>query len=60
MGYMYDIPKTMETIDAEGYLHSGDVAEFDDDHDENVPKPSGFMRITGKGHNLHIVSLWPV
>jgi long-subunit acyl-CoA synthetase (AMP-forming) len=53
---MYDIPKTMETIDAEGYLHSGDVAEFDDDHDENVPKPSGFMRITGKRQNLCIVS----
>jgi long-subunit acyl-CoA synthetase (AMP-forming) len=56
MGYMYDISKTTETIDAEGYLHSGDVAEFDDDHDENVPKPSGFMRITGKRQNLCIVS----
>jgi long-chain-fatty-acid--CoA ligase ACSBG len=56
MGYMYDIAKTTETIDGEGYLHSGDVAEFDDDHDENVPKPSGFMRITGRIKELIITA----
>jgi long-subunit acyl-CoA synthetase (AMP-forming) len=31
MGYMYMPDKTAETIDAEGYLHSGDIAELDDD-----------------------------
>lgn len=56
MGYMYDIEKTTETIDSEGFLHSGDVGEFDDDE---APKtvlggPSGFMRITGRIKELII------
>ena len=39
--------QTASTIDEEGYLHSGDVAAFDDNDQAQVPKPSGFMKITG-------------
>ena len=38
------------TIDEDGFLHSGDVAAFDDNDLAEVPKPSGFMKITGLGH----------
>eukprot|EP00981_Chlorochromonas_danica_P012255 scaffold4731_cov175-Ochromonas_danica.AAC.1 len=56
MGYMYMPKETAETIDADGYLHSGDVAEFDDNDDELIPKPSGFMRITGRIKELIITA----
>jgi acyl-CoA synthetase (AMP-forming)/AMP-acid ligase II len=39
------------TIDEDGFLHSGDVAAFDDNDHPAVPKPSGFMKITGLGHH---------
>lgn len=39
------------TIDEDGFLHSGDVAAFDDNDLAEVPKPSGFMKITGLGHH---------
>lgn len=56
MGYMYMPDKTEETIDSDGYLHSGDVAEFDDNHHPDIPKPSGFMRITGRIKELIITA----
>lgn len=56
MGYMYMPKETAETIDDEGYLHSGDVAEFDDDHDPEIPAPSSFMRITGRIKELLITA----
>lgn len=57
MGYMYDMEKTMETIDDEGYLHSGDVGEFDNDRDPRVlVGPAGFMRITGRIKELIITA----
>ncbi len=48
--------KTEETIDAHGYLHSGDVAEFDDNNRRDVPVPSGFMKITGRIKELIITA----
>jgi long-chain-fatty-acid--CoA ligase ACSBG len=48
MGYMYMPDKTAETIDNEGYLHSGDVASFDTDADPDCDGLGGFMRITGR------------
>jgi long-chain-fatty-acid--CoA ligase ACSBG len=56
MGYMYMPDKTAETIDEQGYLHSGDVAEFDDNADPRVPAPSGFMKITGRIKELIITA----
>jgi long-chain-fatty-acid--CoA ligase ACSBG len=56
MGYMYMDDKTKETIDSEGWLHSGDVAAFDDDNDPNIPAPSGFMSITGRIKELIITA----
>jgi long-chain-fatty-acid--CoA ligase ACSBG len=57
MGYMYMEQQTRDTIDSEGFLHSGDVAEFDDDNDPRVLNgPSGFMRITGRKKELIITA----
>ena len=56
MGYMYMKDKTAETIDDDGWLHSGDVAKFDGDDDPNIPKPSGFMSITGRIKELIITA----
>eukprot|EP01038_Epipyxis_sp_PR26KG_P016834 gene16834-23050_t len=56
MGYMYMPDKTAETIDSDGYLHSGDVATFDDFEDSDVPSPSGFMKITGRIKELIITA----
>jgi len=56
MGYMYMEDKTAETIDAEGYLHSGDVADFDENNVPGIPPPSGFMKITGRIKELIITA----
>ena len=37
--YMHDPAKTAETIDEDGWMHSGDIATFDDDEDPRVPSP---------------------
>ena len=55
-GYMYMPDKTAETIDDEGYLHSGDVADFDRDGDNDIVGPSGFMKITGRIKELIITA----
>eukprot|EP00605_Chrysophyceae_sp_TOSAG23-4_P003000 GSChrysophyteH1.ASY1.ANO1.3305.1 assembled CDS len=57
MGYMYMEEQTKATIDSDGFLHSGDVAEFDDDNDKRVMTgPSGFMKITGRKKELIITA----
>jgi long-chain-fatty-acid--CoA ligase ACSBG len=56
MGYMYMEKETRETIDPDGYLHSGDVAEFDSNDRPKVPHPSGFMKITGRIKELIITA----
>lgn len=56
MGYMYLPDGTAETIDEDGFLHSGDVASFDGDEDKDIPSPSGFMRITGRIKELLITA----
>lgn len=45
MGYLNNAKKTAETIDEDGWLHSGDEATIDED---------GFMRITGRLKELLI------
>lgn len=47
MGYLKMEDKTAETIDADGWLHSGDVAEVDAD---------GFWKITGRIKELIITA----
>lgn len=56
MGYMYMEEKTAETIDSDGWLHSGDVATFDENNAPGVPPPSGFMHITGRIKDLIITA----
>jgi len=47
MGYMKQLEKTRETIDPEGFLHSGDVGRLDAD---------GFLSITGRIEELIITA----
>jgi long-chain-fatty-acid--CoA ligase ACSBG len=56
MGYMYMPDKTAETIDDAGFLHSGDVAEFDNNNIPGMTGPSGFMKITGRIKELIITA----
>ncbi|CAB1117569.1 unnamed protein product [Ectocarpus sp. CCAP 1310/34] len=56
MGYMHNPEKTAETIDEDGWMHSGDVATFDEDGDDRTEGPSGFMQITGRIKELIITA----
>ncbi len=56
MGYMNMEKETQETIDSDGYVHSGDMAEFDNNDDPKIVKPSGFMQITGRIKDLIITA----
>eukprot|EP00007_Cunea_sp_BSH-02190019_P006257 CAMPEP_0174233484 /NCGR_PEP_ID=MMETSP0417-20130205/3506_1 /TAXON_ID=242541 /ORGANISM="Mayorella sp, Strain BSH-02190019" /LENGTH=700 /DNA_ID=CAMNT_0015311701 /DNA_START=243 /DNA_END=2345 /DNA_ORIENTATION=- len=47
MGYMGNVPKTMESIDPEGYLRSGDVGRVDE---------NGMLWITGRIKELIITA----
>lgn len=55
-GYKDMDEKTKDTIDAEGWLRSGDVVSIDNNHDPSIPPPSGFMNITGRIKELIITA----
>ena len=47
VGYLHDTDATARTVDAQGWLHTGDVGELDGD---------GFLRITGRKKEILITS----
>jgi long-chain-fatty-acid--CoA ligase ACSBG len=55
-GYMGMPDKTTETIDSQGWLHSGDIVAIDSDHHPEIKKPSGFISITGRIKELIITA----
>lgn len=55
-GYRGSEEQTKGAIDSEGWLHSGDIARIDNDDDPNIPKPSGFISITGRIKELIITA----
>ncbi len=56
LGYLKEQQQSAEAIDEEGWLHSGDVAAFDDDDDPTMKHPSGFIKITGRIKELIITA----
>ena len=54
-GYMNMEDKTKETIDGEGFLHSGDVVKIDDSMQDGKQN-SGFVSITGRIKELIITA----
>ena len=55
-GYRGMEAETKETIDEEGWLHSGDIAKIDKHEDPDIPSPSGFVSITGRIKELIITA----
>lgn len=54
-GYMKMEDKTQETVDPEGYLHSGDVVTIDENLQDGKPG-TGFIHITGRIKELIITA----
>ena len=52
MGYLWDEAKTAELIDAEGYVHSGDLCRFDEDGFLFLGGRQKEIIVTGGGENI--------
>jgi long-chain acyl-CoA synthetase len=52
VGYLKDDEKTAETLDADGWLHSGDIGEVDDEGFFRIVDRKKELIITGGGKNI--------
>ena len=57
MGYLNNREKTMETVDDEGWLHTGDLASCDEDGYYTVVGRIKEMVVTSGGENISPVNI---